>query len=165
MDHTANLRRIKGAIDKMQDGEQYLNQQNFAAAATNFDQALRIAPNDYPGLVLMAKAHFGLDEYAQAVSYSELAKRIQPQEAQAHYISGISKLALNRFDLAYQDFVEYEQFLPGQPNTIFLKGLSLEGMQQRDAAAQEYARFLGMAQKGGQAQHAYQRLMSWGYLQ
>lgn len=164
MDHTASLRRIKKAIDKMQDGEQLLNQQNFTAAASNLEQALRIVPNDYAGLVLMAKTQFSLGQYKKAERISELAKRALPNEAQAHHISGISKLAMNRFDAAYQDFSQYEQLLPGEPGTIFLKGVSLEGMQQRDAAAKEYARYLNSVQQGEQAQHAYQRLMSWGYL-
>ncbi len=148
----------------MQGGESLLNQQNFAATAQNFNQALRIAPSDYAGLVVMAKAQFSLGQYNLAEKYSSQAKHIQPGEAQAHHISGISKLAMNRFDVAYQEFVQYERLLPGEPGTIFLKGVSLEAMQQRNAAAQEYARYLNMVQQGGRAQHAYQRLLSWGYM-
>ncbi len=164
MDHTANLRKIKGAIEKMQDGEQQIGQGNFSGAASSFKQALRMAPNDYAGLMLMAKAQFGLNRHTQAARYAEQAKRIQPQEAQAHHMSGMSKLAMNRFDVAYQDFAKYEQLLPGNPNTVFLKGVILEGMQQRNGAANEYTRYLNMVKQGGQAKHAQQRLTSWGYM-
>jgi len=163
MDHTAKLRQMIGAIDKMQDGEQQIGQENYSGAASNFKQALRIAPNDYAGLVLMAKAQFGLNRHTHAARYAERAKHIQPQEAQAHHISGVSKLAMNRLDLAYQDFKTYEQLLPGNPNTIFLKGVTLEGMQQRKTAANEYTRYLNMVKQGSQAEHAFGRLTSWGY--
>ena len=58
---------------------------------------------------------------------------------------------------------EYDRLLPGNPNTTFLKGFSLEQMQNRQAAAQEYNRYLQMTRQGGQAQHAYNRLKGWGF--
>lgn len=163
MDHTASLRKIKNAIDEMQDGEQHLEHNNFHIAVNHFKQALRTAPDDYAGNVLMAKAQIGLNRNNEAIQYAERAKRIQPHEAQAHHISGISKMAMNRYNSAYQEFVEYEQLLPGNPNTIFLKAVTLESMQQRNAAANEYARYLKLVQEGGQAQHAFSRLNAWGY--
>ena len=55
-----------------------------------------------------------------------------------------------------------DRLLPGNPNTTFLMGYSLEQMQNRKGAAQEYYRYLQMTQQGGQAQHAHNRLKGWG---
>jgi len=41
-----------------------------------------------------------------------------------------------------EDFDHYERMLPGNPNTIFLKGVALEGMQDRKRAAEEFHRYL-----------------------
>ena len=60
---------------------------------------------------------------------------------------------------------DYEKRLPGNPNTIFLKGLSQEGMEHRQLAADEYTRFLKVVNQGEQAEHARSRLVEWGYMQ
>jgi hypothetical protein len=54
--------------------------------------------------------------------------------------------------------------LPGNPNTTFFKGFSLEGMQRIEPAANEYYQYLQTVNQGKQAKHAYQRLVEWGYI-
>jgi len=60
------------------------------------------------------------------------------------------------------DFDRYERMLPGNPNTIFLKGVALEGMQDRKRAAEEFHRYLQSVSSGAQARYAYDRLVEWG---
>jgi len=57
-----------------------------------------------------------------------------------------------------------ERFLPGNPNTFFYKGLSLEGMGRIEASANQYYRYLQSVKEGTLAKHAYQRLIQWGYI-
>jgi hypothetical protein len=47
---------------------------------------------------------------------------------------------------------------------VFYKGLSLEGMEKVEPAAQDYNAYLKQVQEGKQAQYAYQRLKEWGYI-
>ena len=94
----------------------------------------------------------------------ELAKQAYPAEAQGYHISGIAKLRLKKYDAAYDDFSIYERRMPGDPNTLFFKGLSLEGMQKIDPAARAYHAYLKQVQQGKQAQYAYNRLKEWGYI-
>ena len=164
MDNTAALRRIKGPIKKMQDGEAALGKEQFSQAEDLFNQALNQAPNDYVGLLLMAKCQLMQKNHAQADRYAQRAKQAYPQEAQAYHISGIAKLRNNKYDAAYDDFSIYERRLPGNPNTVFFKGLSLEGMQKIDPAARAYNAYLQQVRQGKQAQYAYQRLKEWGYI-
>jgi hypothetical protein len=65
---------------------------------------------------------------------------------------------------AYESFSAYEERLPGNPGTVFLKGLSLEGMGRKRQAAQEYYRYLQSVSSGDPAQYAYGRLVKWGYI-
>ena len=55
MDHTANLRAIRKAIEEMQNGEKEMAKSNPAQAEAHFGRALEHAPDDYAGLCLMAK--------------------------------------------------------------------------------------------------------------
>ncbi len=164
MDHTAALRAMKSAIEEMQKGEAAMAKKKYTVAETHFRTALEQAPEDYAGLLLMSKCLLAQKRDTEALQYSEMAKNVNPDEAQAHHISGFAKIRKKDFDAAYQDFNSYEQVLSGNPNTLFFKGLSLESMHQRDAAANEYSRYLQGVQQGNMAKHAYRRLVEWGYV-
>ena len=54
--------------------------------------------------------------------------------------------------------------LPGNPSTLFLKGVAYETMQDKYAASQHYAAYLRSGSRDAQAQFAQQRLQSWGVM-
>lgn len=164
MDNTSRLRRIAPAIQSFQKGEKSMAQKKPQQAVTHFNAGLKRAPNDYAGLVLMAKGQMALEKPRTAERYLAKAKALYPGEAQAVNLSGISQMAQGKFDKAYNEFHRYGQLLPGNPNTLFLKGNALEGMQHKQAAAQTYHRYLQQVNAGGQAKYAYQRLVDWGYV-
>lgn len=164
MDHTAGLRKIKGAIENMQNGEKAMTSKKFKDAEEQFSLALKKAPHDYAGLLMMAKCMLAQNKNQEAEHYSQKAKRVNPTEAQAYHIKGMAALRKKDFDSAYAEFTGYEKILPGNPNTIFLKGLSLEGMGYKDKSAREYNRYLKFDTKSEQARHAYQRLVDWNYI-
>ncbi|NWF55918.1 MAG: M48 family metalloprotease [Syntrophaceae bacterium] len=163
MDQTARLRAMKGAIEDLQKGEQEMARQKFGEAEGHFRSALKQAPHDYAGLVMMATCQIIQKKHAEGLKYSEAAKSVYPQEAQAYHLSGFAKIQTRDFAGAYQDFSAYEKILRGNPNTIFFKGFSLEGMGKKPEAAQEYHRYLQLVREGKYAQHAYGRLVEWGY--
>jgi predicted Zn-dependent protease len=163
MDHTARLRAMKGTIEELQKGEQAMNGQKMGEAEAHFQNALKQTPNDYVGLVLMATCQIVQKKPAEGLRYSEAAKSVYPQEAQAYYLSGFAKLQTKNFAGAYQDFSSYEKVLPGNPTTVFFKGFSKEGMGNKEEAAKEYHRYLQVVQEGKFAQHAYGRMVEWGY--
>jgi tetratricopeptide (TPR) repeat protein len=103
-------------------------------------------------------------KYAEAGQFAEQAKQVYPQEAQAHYLSGLVKLQEKKFDAAYKDFGKYDQVLPGNPTILFLQGFALEGTGKIKSSAEYYYRYLQAVQQGPQAQHAYKRLVEWGYI-
>ena len=164
MDNTAGLRKIKGAIKKMQDGEEAMGKEQFSQAEGLFKQALDEAPSDYVGLLLMAKCQLVQKKDSEAERYADRAKQVYPDEAQAYHISGITKIRNKKYESAYEDFSIYERRLPGNPNTVFFQGLSLEGMEKVEPAARAYNTYLKQVQQGKQAQYAYQRLKEWGYI-
>ncbi len=164
MDNTARLRKIKGAIVEMQNGEKEMAQKKYHNAENHFRKALAIAPDDYAGLAMMSKCQLAQKKTNEAERYANRAKQIYPREAQAYHLAGFAKIQQRKFNSAYRDFDAYDRLLPGNPNTKFFKGYSLEGMGRREAAAGEYNQYLQSVKEGGQAQHAYQRLLDWGYI-
>lgn len=165
MDRIAGLRAIRGAIENLQQGDEAMAQKQFDQAAERYRQALREAPEDYAALAQMAKCQYVREQFGEARRYAEAAQQVYPGEAQAHQISGMARMQLQDFDGALQEFQAYDRHLPGNPQMAFLQGLAHENMGRRPNAAEAYKSFLQSVQKGPQAQHAYQRLVEWGYIQ
>ncbi len=164
MDETASLRRMKGAIDLLQKGEAALSKKRYGEAESFFGNALRQAPRDYAALVMMSKCLLLQEKSREALNYADQARAVYPGEAQAYYVSGFARLDRKQFQEAYLAFDRYDQLLPGNPNAVFMKGYALEGMGRKPDAAAHYQRYLQSVQKGAQAQHAYNRLVEWGYI-
>jgi predicted Zn-dependent protease len=164
MDHTAGLRAIEPAIVALQEGDGAMAQEKYDEAASSFKKALKQAPGDYAGLVMMSMCQIGQKKYTEARRYAEDAQKAYPQEARAYHLSGFAKIKTQEYESALADFNTYEKRLPGNPNITFFKGLSYEGMQQQKPAADNYYKYLQVVNQGSQAQYAYRRLVEWGYL-
>lgn len=164
MDHTARLRAQKKAIEEIEKGQSQLAKRKYDAASDHFRRALKKAPNDYVALCMMSKSSLIQKKYAAGRQYAEMAQKAYSQEAQAYHLSGFSKIQLKKFEGAYEEFDTYDRLLPGNPNIIFFKGYSLEGMGRKKQAAEHYNRYLQVVQQGQYAQHAYRRLVDWGYV-
>ncbi len=164
MDQTAGLRRIQGAIEAMQNGEKEMGRENFDGAAAQFQQALRIAPQDYAANLMMAKCRYAQKRFEEAERYAVAAQQTYPGEAQSYLVAGFARLQTRRFNAAFRDFEAYDVRLPNNPEILFYKGYAQEGAQRQKEAARYYADYLKVVQQGPQAQHAYQRLVQWGYL-
>jgi len=164
MDNTERLRSLKEAIEEMQKGEQLMAKEKMKEAEGHFRKALREAPEDYAGLVMMATCQLMQKDYREGLRYAEEAQVVYPREAQAHHLSGFAKIQTKDYEGAYEEFSTCEKLLPANPNSIFFKGYALEGMRKREEAAREYTRYLKIVQEGQYAQHAYKRLVEWGYV-
>ena len=164
MDHTAALRRLRGTVEALQKGEKELGQENYPAAEEHFKSALQSTPDDYTGLLLMAKSRLAQEKYAQADPYLTHAIQVYPEEAQARYLAGFAKIKQKQFDAALPQLEAYDRQLPGNPTTQFLRGYAHEGMGNRKPAAENYYRYLQAVQEGANAQYAYKRLVEWGYV-
>jgi len=164
MDNTAGLRAMRGAIEKLQNGEKAMRMKKFAQARSEFAGALRTAPDDYAALLMMAKASLALEKADDARRYARKARNVYPQEPQAHHVSGMAEMTRGKFDAALAEFNAYESKLPGNPNTVFFKGYCQEKMGRKSESAREYARYLEVAPSGEYAGHARKRLVEWGYI-
>ena len=164
MDSTASLRTVAPAIQAERRGETLLAARKAPEAEREFAQALKLAPNDYTGLVLMTQAKLVQKQYAQAEPFVDRAVAVYPSEGQALKLGGMVKLAQKKPDVAFQRFDAYDKALPGNPATAFFKGASMEAMQRRKEAAQYYVQYLRAGGEGPPAQHAQTRLQQWGVI-
>ncbi|GAB1409465.1 M48 family metalloprotease [Desulfovibrionales bacterium] len=164
MDSTAGLRKFKPMFIHFQNADKAMAAKKYPAAETAYTEGLRLSPTDYAGLCMLAKCQIAQEKAAQAAQSADKARRSLPKEAQAQHLHGVASLMKKDYAAALADFTAYETMLPGNPTTIFMKGFSYEGMQNKPHAAQEYQRYLRLVNQGEMAQHAYSRLKAWGYV-
>ncbi|MFO7728743.1 MAG: M48 family metalloprotease [Desulfonatronovibrio sp.] len=165
MDNIAGLRRIAPAVKAMQDGDEEMKKEDPSRARQHYEQSLNTAPDDYAGNLKMAKCHLTLQNLREARRFTRKARQVYPQEPQAVHVMGMVNIHLKNFEQALSEFNDYEKILPGNPNTVFFQGLSLEGMGRRKQAAQKYYNYLQQVSQGEYARHAHSRLQNWGYIE
>ncbi len=161
MDNTEPLRRQAAAIRAMQEGERAMVRNKTDEARSFFAEALDKAPEDYTALLLMAKFHIARENYPEAISLATAARDVNPAEPQSLHVGGIANLRAERYDEALSCFEHYETLLAGNPNTVFYKGYTLEKMQRRAQAIEEYRRYLQQAPNGEHAAYVRKRLKEW----
>ena len=164
MDSTAGLRRIKPAITALQNGSTAMGKKQFQAAREQFALALQIAPQDYAGLLMMASCQVALKDLDGAEQSARRATDVYPTEPQAHSLTAVISINREKYDQALYHLGEYDRLLPGNPLVLFYKGYCYEHTGRRQEAAGQYSSFLKKVRSGKQAQYAYGRLQSWGYI-
>jgi len=164
MDSTARVRALKPTIKACQQGESAAAQKKLPEAERHFAQALQFKKDDYAANVLMAKTLIAQQKTREAQRFADIAKAVYPQEAQAHKLAGVSKLAAKDYDGAFAALNSFDKLLPGDPGVTFLKGVSLEGAGRKQEAAQQYYAYARDVRNGNASQYAIGRLRSWGYL-
>lgn len=164
LDRTARLRARKQAIEGMQKGAEAMEAGKMAEAEGLLGQALKEFPDDYAGLLLMARCGLVTKRSGEALRYAKLAQEAYPGEPQAVYVTGMAAVAQRQYETALESFRRYESMLPGNPNTVFFQGRSFEGMGRREGAADCYSKYLRAGASGENADYARQRLVAWGYI-
>ncbi len=164
MDHTAGIRAQSAAIKEMQNGSDAMMEEKLDKAESHFAAALKHAPSDYTALLMMAKCCLARKQISTALRYAQEAKSVYSSEPQAMHVMGMAKTESLMYDSALDDFTSYETALPGNPNTIFYKGLCHEKMNHVSQSASEYQRYLNEAPDGEFAEHVQKRLIEWGYM-
>jgi predicted Zn-dependent protease len=164
MDNTASLRAKEPAIKELQAAEKLLAEKKYSEAQAHIKTALKQVPDDYPGLLLMTRCKVGEEQYVTAQTYAMEAAEAYPGEGQALQFNGLLLLKLKKYDEAYANFTAYDKALPGNPYVAFYMGYCKENTGSKREAAEQYVRFLKQVNQGDQAQHAYYRLVQWGYI-
>ncbi len=164
MDLTSPIRAQKDAIVAMQNGMEAMGANNIPEAERQYTAALALQPQDYAGLLTMAKIQLAQKRYPQARDYANRARVAYPEEPQARQVCALSAVNLRQYDAAYADFDAYDRTLPGNPMLAFYKGFTLEQMGKKELAAGEFQRYMQTDSSGEHSEYALNRLTSWGYI-
>ena len=154
MDTMAPLRAKEKLVTALQEGDGYMAGKQYDKARELYKQAVAMDDRDYAARVMLARCLLVQKNYKDAYTHAGAGHDIYPTEAQACHVAGFAAIQLKKFDTALNYFNTYDNLLPGNPGTLFFKGYALEGMEQIQSAATQYAAYLGKVQEGDYAAHA-----------
>ena len=163
LDHTAGVRAQRPLITALQKGSEAMGKKQWTGAEEQFNQAVRLGPDDYAARVMLAKCFLAQDRRDEAERHALHAASLYPEEAQAHVLVGATSLSAKKFAQAHEHLATYDRLLPGNQEVLFFLGYSLEHMDRKEEAARKYTAYLQKQRQGEQAQHAASRLKEWGY--
>ena len=161
-DSTAELRKIRAAVESIQRGDEQAGAEKWQAAEEHYANALRQAPDDYEALLKRAQSCLRQQKTAAGRDYALKARAVYPDEPHAWHVCGLAELRLERYDAALQEFTRYDAKLPGNAFTAFYKGRALDGLGRKADAAPLYRQFLQENSAGAEADYARERLNAWG---
>ena len=117
MDATARLRKLKPSIDKQTDAESALMAKKYNEGEGLLKQALKLAPKDYTGLVLMAKTNILQEKYRESIPYLDRAISVYPEEPQARQLRGVVDAKLGKRQAALDHLYACARVAPHNRNT------------------------------------------------
>lgn len=139
---TADIRKIKGALKQFATAETQIARKAYAAAKMSAERGLALAPRDYVGLMLLARASQAGGDTAAARQAAARALQANPGGARAQ--SMLAQCALQRRDYAaaLRHLDAFERQVPGVAATAFHKGLAYDGQGQKNKAVQSYRAYV-----------------------
>ncbi len=159
--HREDIRLLQHGAEALQDG-------NLDEARASIENGLSRMPDDYAGLLLLARVAQAQNRAGESEKLARRAAAVYPGEAQSQAVLSRSLFAQRKFEASLAVLKRYDGLLPGDPTVPFYAGLCHERMGQREAAAENYLRFVTMAgAQGAQppVNHAVSRLKAWGVIQ
>lgn len=156
---TAGIRKNKAAFKQFAAAERQLAAKQYAAARTSAEQGLRTAPNDYLGLMLVAQTYQKEGNTAAAQQAATRAAGVNPSGARAHGVLAQCALLNRDYVGALNHLEAFERKVPGDPHTVFYKGLAYEGQGRNAQAAAAYDTYLRRGSAtSAEGQYAQERL-------
>jgi predicted Zn-dependent protease len=163
-DSIAGLRKMEPALLEMEHGRAALAKGKKRAAREHLDAALKIAPDDYCGLIMAAECSLSRRNLSGGLDYVRAAREIDPSEPRSYAVAGMLYLERKDYGSAYDELKTYESRLPGNPNIVFGMGYAAENMREYRKAARHYLDYLDMDRQSDRARYAYERLVEWGVI-
>ena len=107
-------------------------------AVIQFQQELRLKPNEANGLLNLAKVLVDLRNYSEAVPYLERYIPLRPNDAQGYYALGYALQAMDRSKEAVEKLSHAARLSPKDYNVRFYLGMALWESGRPEAALPEF---------------------------
>lgn len=119
-----------------------LKSQHYRDAIGHLTEAVRIYPQHSQAYLLLGNAHFGLNDFNNALAAYDRAISIKPDFADAYKNAGVVAGNANKHIEAAAYFRQYEPFAPNQTAIWYSRGTNFMKARQGDSAIFAFQRVL-----------------------
>jgi predicted O-linked N-acetylglucosamine transferase (SPINDLY family) len=123
-------------------GNALVDAKDFNQALVNFDQALKINPQNIEVYFNRAVALQALLRTEEAIQNLDLAITLQPTFADAYNNRGVALLSVRRYEEALQDFDHSLKLTPHRADAYVNRGNALRGLKKNQEALMSYQKAL-----------------------
>lgn len=127
---------LAGLLDNR--GMALAQQHEYGRALADFDEAIRLSPDNATAFYNRGRAHTGQKQYTQAISDFDEAIRLKPDFAAAFSNRGIVYGELNQNSRVIADFDEAVRIKPNDASAANVRGLGYARLQQYARAVTDY---------------------------
>ena len=121
----------------------------YAAAISNYTQAIRLKPDSADAYNNRGNAKEGLKEYAAAISDYDTAIRLKPDDANAYVYRGLAKRDLKQYEAAIADYDIAILLKPDDAFAYYMRGFAKALLNRTWEAKQDFRTAWGLAEKAG----------------
>lgn len=160
---TQRLRATAPAYAKMDLGRKALEEKKDAEALRLLTEAAALAPDQALIWVYRAAAESRNGKKEAAFESAERAVALYPDLFHARFNAGVTGHDVKKYRESLAHLDAADKLVPGQPQVAFFRGKGYEALEDRDAAAKQYAQVLKGLDKGPMAEYSQKKLAEWGY--
>jgi tetratricopeptide (TPR) repeat protein len=136
----------------------YLRQNMIDDAIYQYNEVLKIAPDDTVAMLELAKGHIKKKDYDEAIKVSKSVIRINPQEAEAYVAIALSMEEKGLWAPAAQNYTEAVRLEPGNLTLRFKMADALKNAQKINEAGEAYKYIAENAKESKEAGDAFMML-------
>ena len=123
-------------------GMAYLMTENYNNAAQNFEESVRLNPNNPYAYSQLGSIYSKQTQYEKAIAAYQKALNLNPNDYQASFGMGMAHLRLNQHQQAVSALIRCTSINPKFPDAFYNLGLAYQTLEQWENAAKAYQQFI-----------------------
>ncbi|MDR1575592.1 MAG: tetratricopeptide repeat protein [Treponema sp.] len=144
-----------------QSGVSYLNQEDYDAALREFNETIRLNPNNASAYAYRGRAYQRRGNYDQAIADCDKAISLNPNDPMAYFARGSSYYGKENYGQAISDLTQSINLDPHNSNAYNNRGISHLNNGDVDQAIDDYKQALRIDPKNSTAKDNLDNALAW----
>jgi serine/threonine protein kinase/Flp pilus assembly protein TadD len=144
-----------------QSGVAYLNQEDYDAAINEFNEIIRVNPDNASAYAYRGQVYRRQKNYDQAIEECDKAISLNPNESMAYFARGASHYGKRNYDQAISDLTQSISLDPNNSNAYNNRGVAYLDSGDIDLAISDYEQALQINPDNNAAQNNLDSAVAW----
>ena len=126
--------------EHLKKGDSFVQQKDYRSAIKEYDQAIKLDPQNADAYFNRGVANFKLEQYKWAIADFDHVIKIDPKNSEAYKTRGIIKCELEQYEQAIADYDDAIEINPEYAEVYFNLGNAKNKLKQYEQAIADYNR-------------------------